>query len=76
MKKILTNLTTWVLVAIISGAILGHFMPETATKMQPLGTYFINVVKVFINPIIFLTISLGISGMESLKQVGRVVAGT
>ncbi|MFV8327696.1 cation:dicarboxylate symporter family transporter [Flavobacterium sp. ZS1P14] len=72
MKKILTNLTTWVLIAIISGAILGHFMPETATKMQLLGTYFINVVKIFINPIIFLTISLGISGMGSLKQVGRV----
>lgn len=72
MKKILTNLSTWVLMAIISGAILGHFVPETATKMQPLGTYFINVVKIFINPIIFLTISLGISGMGSLKQVGRV----
>jgi aerobic C4-dicarboxylate transport protein len=72
MKKILTNLTTWVLIAIATGAILGHFAPETATKMQPLGTYFIDVVKLFINPIIFLTISLGISGMGSLKKVGRV----
>lgn len=72
MKKILANLTTWVLLAIFSGAILGHFAPETATKMQPLGTYFIDVVKIFINPIIFLTITLGISGMGSLKQVGRV----
>jgi aerobic C4-dicarboxylate transport protein len=40
--------------------------------MQPLGKYFIEVVKVFINPIIFLTISLGISGMNDLKKVGRV----
>jgi aerobic C4-dicarboxylate transport protein len=30
------------------------------------------VVKIFINPIIFLTISLGISGMNDLKKVGRV----
>lgn len=72
MKKILTNLTTWVLIAIATGAILGHFAPETATKMKPLGTYFIDIVKLFINPIIFLTISLGISGMGSLKKVGRV----
>ena len=72
MKKILTNLTTWVLIAIATGAILGHFSPETATKMQPLGTYFIDIVKLFINPIIFLTISHGISGMGSLKKVGRV----
>lgn len=40
--------------------------------MQPLGTGFISVVKIFINPIIFLTISLGISGMNDLKKVGRV----
>jgi aerobic C4-dicarboxylate transport protein len=41
-------------------------------RFQPLGTWFINIVKVFINPIIFLTISLGISGMSDLKKVGRV----
>lgn len=72
MKKIITNLTFWVLLAITSGALLGHFYPELGVKMQPLGKYFIEVVKVFINPIIFLTISLGISGMNDLKKVGRV----
>jgi len=72
MKKILTNLTFWVLTAIASGALLGHYAPDFAIKMQPLGKYFIEVVKLFINPIIFLTISLGISGMGSLKKVGRV----
>ncbi len=72
MKKIFTNLTFWVLLAITSGALLGHFMPDVGVKMQPLGKYFIEVVKLFINPIIFLTISLGISGMGDLKKVGRV----
>jgi aerobic C4-dicarboxylate transport protein len=72
MKKIFTNLTTWVLLAIFSGALLGHFNPEAGVAMQPLGKYFIEVVKLFINPIIFLTISLGISGMNDLKKVGRV----
>jgi len=72
MKKIVTNLTFWVLLAITSGALIGHFYPSTGVKMQPAGTYFINVVKLFINPIIFLTISLGISGMNDLKKVGRV----
>lgn len=72
MKKLITNLTFWVLLAITSGALLGHFAPALGVKMQPLGKYFIDVVKVFINPIIFLTISLGISGMNDLKKVGRV----
>lgn len=72
MKKLFTNLTFWVITAITAGALLGHFAPATAVKMQVLGKGFIEVVKIFINPIIFLTISLGISGMGDLKKVGRV----
>lgn len=72
MKKIFTNLTTWVIVAILSGSLLGHFAPEIAVKMQPISKWFVEIIKLFISPIIFLTISLGISGMGSLKKVGRV----
>lgn len=72
MKKIITNLTFWVLTAILTGALLGHFYPHAAQACKPLGTYFIDLVKLFINPIIFLTISLGISGMGDLKKVGKV----
>ena len=72
MKKIFTNLTFWVLTAITAGILLGTFAPDTAVKMQLLGKCFIEVVKLFIYPIIFLTITLGISGMSSLKKVGKV----
>ena len=72
MKKIFTNLTFWLLTAITSGALLGHFAPDKAIEFKWLGTRFIDVVKLFINPIIFLTISLGISGMGDLKKVGKV----
>ena len=72
MKKLFTNLTFWVLAAITAGILLGHFNPGLAIQMKPLGEGFIFVVKLFINPIIFFTISLGISGMNDLKKVGRV----
>lgn len=72
MKKIFTNLTFWVLSAITAGALLGHFAPDKAVEFKWLGTRFIDIVKLFINPIIFLTISLGISGMGDLKKVGKV----
>nr|WP_293838985.1 cation:dicarboxylase symporter family transporter [uncultured Arsenicibacter sp.] len=72
MKKLVNNLTFWVLTAIISGALLGHFAPSAAVRMEFLGKWFISVVKLFINPIIFLTITLGISSMGDLKKVGRV----
>ncbi len=72
MKKLFTNLTFWVLTAIAAGAILGYLAPDIAVQMQPLGKWFIEIVKLFIYPIIFLTITLGISGMSSLKKVGKV----
>ncbi len=71
-KKMYQNLTFWVLTSIAIGILLGHFNPALAIQMKPLGTYFINVIKVFINPIIFLTITLGISQMSDLKRVGKV----
>lgn len=74
MKKLFTNLTFWVLTAISCGALLGHFSPAKAVEMKFLGDSFIAVVKLFINPIIFLTITLGIIGMGDLKKVGKVGA--
>ncbi|MEO6281871.1 MAG: C4-dicarboxylate transporter DctA [Dyadobacter sp.] len=74
MKKLLTNLTFWVLTAITCGALLGHYFPEKGVQMEVLGKSFIQVVKIFINPIIFLTITLGIVGMGDLKKVGKVGA--
>ncbi|MES2133870.1 MAG: cation:dicarboxylase symporter family transporter [Bacteroidota bacterium] len=72
LKKIVTNLAVQVLVAIIAGVLLGHFYPAIGVKMEIIGKSFINIIKVFIGPIIFLTIVLGIVGIDSLKKVGRV----
>lgn len=74
MKKLFTNLTFWVLTAITAGALLGHYYPQKGIEMEFLGKGFIQVVKIFINPIIFLTITLGIIGMGDLKKVGKVGA--
>lgn len=70
--KVVTNLTFWVFIAIAAGIYLGHFFPEKAVKMEPVGKYFIELIKIFIGPIIFLTIVLGISGMGDLRKVGRI----
>lgn len=67
-----TNLTFWVLIAIIAGVLLGHFSPENGVKMEIVGKTFVDIIKLFIAPIIFLTIVLGISGMGNLKKVGRI----
>ena len=96
MKNFFTNLTFWVLTAIIFGILLGHFAPEIALKQiltdewktnflgqelkigktisEFFSTIFISTVKLFINPIIFLTITLGIVQMGDLKKVGTLGA--
>jgi aerobic C4-dicarboxylate transport protein len=71
-KRIAGNLAFQVIVAIVAGVLLGHYFPATAVKMEIIGKSFINLIKVFIAPIIFLTITLGISGIGDLKKVGRV----
>ncbi|MBL0743913.1 cation:dicarboxylate symporter family transporter [Chryseolinea lacunae] len=71
MKSILKNLTFWVLLSIAAGIVLGVVDPARAVQMEFLGKGFISVVKVFINPIIFLTITLGIAAMGDLKKVGK-----
>jgi len=96
MKKLFTNLTFWVLIAITAAILIGHFAPSFAlqpllkspvktkllgqeisigsTLSEFLAGIFISAVKLLINPIIFLTITLGIVSMGDLKKVGRVGA--
>jgi aerobic C4-dicarboxylate transport protein len=71
-RTVITNLTFWVLIAIIAGVLLGHFSPDNGVKMKIVGERFVDIIKLFIGPIIFLTIVLGISGMGNLKKVGRI----
>jgi aerobic C4-dicarboxylate transport protein len=55
-KKLHQHLYVQVLTAITLGILLGHFYPETATTMKPLGDGFIKLIKMIIAPIIFCTV--------------------
>ena len=71
-RRLHKNLTVQVLTAIFLGVMLGIFEPATARAMKPIGDTFVNLVKMVIGPVIFLTIVLGISSMHDLRKVGRV----
>jgi aerobic C4-dicarboxylate transport protein len=66
------NLTVQVLVAIALGILLGAVDPGWGKAMKPVGDTFINLVKMVIAPIIFLTIVSGVANMQDIKKVGRV----
>ncbi len=61
-----------VIAAIIVGILFGHYSPNLAIDMKPLGDGFIQLIKMVIGPIIFCTVVTGIAGMEDMKKVGRV----
>ncbi|MBL0938892.1 MAG: dicarboxylate/amino acid:cation symporter [Gemmatimonadaceae bacterium] len=72
LSRIVRNLTFQVLVAVSLGVMLGVIAPDTAKSLKPLGDTFINLVKMVITPIIFLTIVHGIASMADLSKLGRV----
>ena len=60
-----------VVVAVITGVLLGHFYPQIGIEMKPFGDAFIKGIKMLIAPIIFCTVVVGIAGMEDMKKVGK-----
>ena len=72
MRRIITHLSFYVLIAIITGILVGIYKPNLALQLEPLSKYFISIIKIFTFPIIFLTVTLGISSMGDLKKVGRI----
>ena len=61
-----------VLIAVALGILLGHFAPDAAKPLKPLGDAFIKLVKMVIAPIIFCTVVHGIASMSDLKKLGRI----
>ena len=60
----------WVLTAIVVGILVGWLAPSTGVAMEPIGTTFVNAMKMLIGPIVFLTIVGGIASVADLKKVG------
>jgi aerobic C4-dicarboxylate transport protein len=71
-KPFYQSLYVQVITAILLGIALGHFVPDVAVQLKPLGDAFIRLVKMMIGPVVFCTIVTGIAGMQDMKQVGRV----
>lgn len=72
MRKLTSNLSFQVLVAITLGIVAGILFPSIKDVAQLLATMFINLIHMLIAPIIFFTIVHGISGMDNMKKMGRV----
>ncbi|MBE7178842.1 MAG: cation:dicarboxylase symporter family transporter, partial [Mucilaginibacter polytrichastri] len=66
------TLTTWILVAMVLGAEIGHDFPAFAINLQVLSKVFLKMIKTIVAPLLFGTLVYGIAGHSDLKQVGRM----
>ncbi|MGP3981025.1 cation:dicarboxylate symporter family transporter [Streptomyces sp. KR80] len=58
--------------AVLLGIIVGFAAPGVAVELKPLGTGFVNLIKMMISPIIFCTIVLGVGSVRRAAKVGTV----
>ena len=72
MKRLFSNLTFQVLIAIALGVVVGLNFKGFASTAELISKTFISLITMLIAPIIFFTIVLGIAGMSDMKKVGRV----
>lgn len=61
-----------IFIGLILGLITGIVLGEQALVLKPLGTLFINLIKMLIVPLIFTSLITGITSMEDLTKMRRV----
>ncbi|MFD7624779.1 cation:dicarboxylate symporter family transporter [Streptomyces sp. NPDC059851] len=61
-----------VIAAVVLGITVGFAAPGMAVELKPLGTGFVNLIKMMISPVIFCTIVLGIGSVRKAAKVGAV----
>jgi len=66
------SLTTWILVAMVAGAAIGHDFPDVAVSLRVLSQIFLRLIRTIVAPLLFATLVVGIAGHSSLRQVGRM----
>lgn len=66
------SLTTWILVSMLLGLIIGYDLPMIAIHGKVISKIFLRLVKTIVAPLLFGTLVVAIAGQSNMKQVGRL----
>jgi aerobic C4-dicarboxylate transport protein len=61
-----------VIVAVALGIAVGIVAPSLGVQLKPLGTGFVALIRMMIQPVIFCTIVIGVGSVRSAARVGKV----
>ncbi|MFS0865148.1 dicarboxylate/amino acid:cation symporter [Fredinandcohnia sp. 179-A 10B2 NHS] len=79
------SLTKKILLGLGLGALVGFILNLTSPALfedlnywlfKPLGQIFLNLIKMLVVPIVFISITLGVAGLGDPKKLGRIGAKT
>jgi Na+/H+-dicarboxylate symporter len=72
-KKILLGMGLGIIVGLILNlALPGWYEPVNGYILVPLGKLFVNLIKMLVVPIVFVSLILGTAGISDPKKLGRI----
>ena len=66
------SLTSWILIALVAGVLLGVFFPEFSKSLSPISNIFLRLIRSIVGPLLFGTLVYGIASAGELKTMGRI----
>lgn len=73
--KMLRGLSFQIFAAMLVGIVVGKIMGSSAVMFAPLGTIFIQLIRMLVVPLVFVSIVSGAASLGATKSAGRVGAG-
>ncbi|MCJ8348947.1 dicarboxylate/amino acid:cation symporter [Moritella sp.] len=73
-QKLWFNLPLWqkIVIGMILGITVGLIFGEDAVVLKPIGSFFVNTIKMLIVPLVFCSIIVGITSMQDTNKMGRI----
>lgn len=73
-KGFWSNLALWkkILIGLILGVAVGTIMGPSSEILKPIGTLFINAIKMLIVPLVFCSLIVGVTSMDDTRKMGRI----
>lgn len=74
MRQFLGRLRLWhkVIIGMFLGILTGYFYGQEAVILKPVGTIFVNLLKMVVIPLIFFSILNGVSSISDASTFGRI----
>lgn len=72
MKRVIKSLGFWILVAMAAGIVVGASMGESAAMFGPLGTLFIQLIKMLVVPLVAVSIISGAATLGGSRSAGKI----